>query len=130
MLTLPEKSLFVGNERENEMNKLLFGELVGLSDEALIETLAGEFQIEKSVFDSVEILIGKMDQDGYDGSAYFLIRNRVTGDLYEVTGGHCSCYGFEGQWEPAITSKAYLLSENYPYRSDEAIKQFVTELFS
>ena len=22
------------------------------------------------------------------------------GELYEVNGSHCSCYGLEGQWEP------------------------------
>lgn len=26
------------------------------------------------------------------------------GQLYEVNGSHCSCYGLEGQWEPEETS--------------------------
>jgi hypothetical protein len=33
------------------------------------------------------------------------------GQLYEVHGGHCSCYGLEGQWSPEETSKEYLLGE-------------------
>lgn len=29
------------------------------------------------------------------------------GKLWEVTGSHCSCYGFEGQWEPGhVTLKS------------------------
>ena len=34
----------------------------------------------------------------YDGSAWVLLTK--DGKLYEVNGGHCSCYGLEGQWEP------------------------------
>jgi hypothetical protein len=78
----------------------------------------------------VQILIGYIQDGGYDGSAYFLVQDRETGKLYEVTGGHCSCYGFEGQWDPKITSKEYLLSQNHPWREDPQFKQFVTELFS
>jgi hypothetical protein len=34
----------------------------------------------------------------YDGSAFVLFER--DGKLYEVNGGHCSCYGLEGQWDP------------------------------
>jgi hypothetical protein len=64
------------------------------------------------------------------GEAYFLVRNLETGRLYEVIGSHCSCMGFEDQWKPEITSKEYLLSENYRMRSFPEIKQVVTELFA
>lgn len=131
MFTIPEKSLFVGNESKNEMNKLLMNEAVGLLDSELIEYIASEFQIEKSVVEAVDILICDMGSDGcYGGDAYLLIRDRATGQLYEVSGSHCSCYGFEGQWEPAITSKEYLLSAQYRYREDGPIMQFVAELCS
>lgn len=112
------------------MEKLLLDDLQGMTDEELVGCITRKFQIERSELDGVDILIGSMEDGGYDGSAYFLVRNRETGALYEVTGGHCSCYGFEGQWSPAITSKEYLLSQNYRWRDHESIKQFVTELFS
>lgn len=35
---------------------------------------------------------------GYDGDAWVLFEK--DGQLYEVHGGHCSCYGLEGQWVP------------------------------
>lgn len=35
---------------------------------------------------------------GYDGDALVVFRR---GDkFYTVEGGHCSCYGLEGQWKP------------------------------
>jgi hypothetical protein len=38
----------------------------------------------------------------YDGSTFVLFAR--DGKLYEVNGGHCSCYGLEGQWDPEETS--------------------------
>lgn len=45
-----------------------------------------------------EVLYADYNRDGYDGSAHIVYRN---GDkFYYVYGGHCSCYGLEGQWDP------------------------------
>lgn len=60
----------------------------------------GCFDIEPP--DGVEILLASYGQDGYEGDAFILFRK--DGKLYEVNGGHCSCYGLEGQWEPEETS--------------------------
>jgi hypothetical protein len=44
------------------------------------------------------VIFAQYDVDGYDGSAWVIYRN---GDkIYAVSGGHCSCYGLEGQWDP------------------------------
>ena len=43
----------------------------------------------------------------YDGSAFVLFERN--GRLYEVNGGHCSCYGLEDQWDPEETSADALL---------------------
>ena len=40
------------------------------------------------------------------------------GKLYEVFGGHCSCYGLEDQWKPEETTTAalrYRLKEGSTY---------------
>jgi hypothetical protein len=50
----------------------------------------------------IHILLAAYDIDGYEGSAFVLFEK--DGKLYEVNGGHCSCYGLEGQWEPEETS--------------------------
>lgn len=52
--------------------------------------------------DDCNILFAWYGHGSYDGSAFVLF-NRGT-QLYEVNGGHCSCYGLEGQWDPEETS--------------------------
>jgi hypothetical protein len=70
----------------------------------------GEFTRASDVFDAFEvsaddrkdciILYASYDIDGYDGSAHVIFYKDE--NLYEVNGGHCSCYGLEGQWDPEI----------------------------
>lgn len=49
-----------------------------------------------------EVLLASYTYEDYSGDAFVLFRK---GDkLYEVNGGHCSCYGLEGQWEPEETN--------------------------
>lgn len=56
----------------------------------------------KPEFQGIEILLASYEYAGYEGSAFVLFRK--DGKLYEVNGGHCSCYGLEGQWEPEETT--------------------------
>lgn len=54
-----------------------------------------------------EVLLASYTYEDYEGDAFVLFRK---GDkLYEVSGGHCSCYGLEGQWEPEETNVESLL---------------------
>lgn len=53
-----------------------------------------------------QILIAAYTYEDYSGSAYVLCVKE--GLLYEVEGSHCSCYGLEGQWEPAEVNLQYL----------------------
>jgi hypothetical protein len=57
---------------------------------------------EKPEYQGVEILLASYGQGSYEGDAFVLFRR--DGKLYEVSGGHCSCYGLEGQWEPEETT--------------------------
>lgn len=53
-------------------------------------------------YNDINVLLAIYTYEDYDGSAFVLFeRNDV---LYEVNGGHCSCYGLEDQWEPEETS--------------------------
>ncbi len=54
----------------------------------------------------IEVLLAYYSYEGYEGDAFVLFRR--AGKLYEINGGHCSCYGLEGQWEPSETSVAEL----------------------
>lgn len=66
-----------------------------------------DFQINESALDGAEIIVASYTYEDYSGSAYVLFRR--DGKLFEVHGGHCSCYGLEGQWEPEETTKEAIL---------------------
>jgi hypothetical protein len=59
-----------------------------------------EKQFNCTIDPKFQILYAIYTQGGYDGSAWVLFQDRVTGNLFEVNGSHCSCYGLEDQWEP------------------------------
>lgn len=50
---------------------------------------------------------------GCDSSNWFLLRDKRTGELFENHGSHCSCYGFESQWKPEVTTRKYLKSDKF-----------------
>lgn len=62
------------------------------------EAMLEDFSIEESALDGAEILAAAYTYEDYSGSAYVLFRK--DGKLFAVNGGHCSCFGLEGQWEP------------------------------
>lgn len=55
-----------------------------------------------------EVLLAINHYESYSGSAWIVYR--IGEEYFEVHGGHCSCYGFEGQWEPEDcgTAKEFL----------------------
>ena len=50
----------------------------------------------------INILIAIYELPAYEGYAFVLFEK--DGQLFEVNGSHCSCYGLEGQWEPEETT--------------------------
>ncbi len=50
----------------------------------------------------VEVLLASYGTPLYEGYAFVLFRK--DGQLYEVNGSHCSCYGLEDLWRPEETS--------------------------
>jgi len=54
-----------------------------------------------------QVYLAAYEYEDYSGDAIVVYRN---GDkIYEVTGGHCSCYGLEGQFEPEEYDRAVYL---------------------
>lgn len=53
-------------------------------------------------YKGIEVLLASYSAANYSGDAFVLFRR--DGKLYEVNASHCSCYGVEGQWEPAETT--------------------------
>lgn len=85
--------------------------------------------------DDIEILLASYTQECYEGDAFVLFKRKSDGKLYEVNGGHCSCYGLEGQWNPEETTVEELehrltkgrLGRSYSYGSEDENK-FAIEL--
>ena len=48
------------------------------------------------LFEGVEVLLASYSYEDYSGLAFVLFRK--DGELFEVNGSHCSCYGLEDQW--------------------------------
>lgn len=80
-------------------------------------------------FKQYNILFASYGQDNYSGDAFVLFEQ--DGKLYEVHGGHCSCYGLEGQWTPeetALESLKLRLNEGQLGKDDYSGNEFATEL--
>lgn len=62
------------------------------------ESVLYEFSADDIALDDSHVLYAYYSYEEYSGSAYVLF---IKDDkIYEVSGGHCSCYGLEGQFEP------------------------------
>lgn len=80
------------------------------------ETMCHDFRVPISVLDGCNVLFAAYTYGDYSGDAFVLYEK--DGKLFEVNGGHCSCYGLEDQWEPEEVPKEALLyrlrkGENY-----------------
>mgnify|MGYP000732905910 CR=1 FL=1 len=56
-------------------------------------------QFAKTVDSDVQFCYAFYSYEDYNGNAAVLYYRKSTKKYYEVYGGHCSCYGLEGQWE-------------------------------
>lgn len=97
------------------MTQLFLEDLANMNEEEIRKHLAYEYEAKQEEIDRFDILIAyeSVGSWGCDSSSFFLLRDRVTGELFENHGSHCSCYGFEGQFEPEETTVEYLKSDNF-----------------
>lgn len=79
-----------------------------------------------------EVIFAGYENEGYDGSAFVVYRQGRK--FYTVSGGHCSCYGLEDQWEPEEYSRTQLIASlekgegGMPYSLAKYRKQIVEAL--
>lgn len=90
-------------------------DLAGLNLKDVKDHIASAFEIERKQLSRWNVLVAyeSVGSWGCDSSNYFLMRDRRTKELYEARGSHCSCYGFEGQWEPEKVELEYLKSDKH-----------------
>ena len=85
---------------------LLLEDLVGMSEDEVRAHIVRSYEADETLVNKFDIVMGyeSVGSWGCDSSSFFLLKDKETGVLYESHGSHCSCYGFEGQFEPEETS--------------------------
>lgn len=90
-------TLFLNDWAEEYVNRYDWTE-----DTTSLQQLMDDFAIKEEDLEGVNILVASYTYECYSGSAFVIFEK--DGKLYEVNGGHCSCYGLEHQWQPEETS--------------------------
>lgn len=108
------------------MEQLFLADMADMTDEEIREHIAtqysgaiyGEVAPAHPTADSIREALAQLDiliaqesvgSFGCNSSSWFLFRERMTGDLFESHGSHCSCYGFEGQFDLESTTEGALV---------------------
>jgi hypothetical protein len=81
-------------------------------------------------YENIKILFATYgNSNNYEGDAWVLFAEN--NELFEVNGGHSSCYGLEGQWEkePVVLEELKNRLEKETFGTDSyADNEFATEL--
>lgn len=109
------------------MKQLFLQDFQGFSDAEVREHIENTWKGDASPY---KILIAAEFEDSYDGYGFFLLRHKETKELFEVNGSHCSCYGFEGQFDPKPVTLKYLKSKHFYVSSDfrDGVDAFIAQM--
>lgn len=119
------------------MKLLALADLEKMNEKEIKEHIAEEYKTRDDL-SSCNFLIAyeSVGSWGCDSSSFYLFEKE--GKLYEVHGSHCSCYGFEEQWEPEETSLEYLKSDKFYFskggydeddeKHDKLVKKYIQEM--
>lgn len=106
------------------MNMIALADFSGMSEEAVKEKCADDFGIPLESLTDTKIVVAYMSVGswGCDSSAFIVFRKG--GELYEVNGSHCSCYGFSEsdysggsttQWQPELVPDVAVVIQRSDY---------------
>jgi len=97
------------------MKQLFLADLDGMTEIGIKQHLVSEYETDMSLVECFDILVAyeSVGSWGCDSSSYFLLRRKDNNELFEVRGSHCSCHGFEGQFELEETTIDYLQSDKF-----------------
>ena len=101
-----------------------------MSEEEVKKNIAETFYVDLDLVNKYEIVIAYLGDDSvYEEYSFFLLRNKETGVLFENQASHCSCSGFEQQFDPKETTLTYLKSEHFYFNGlSEEVKEFIKTL--
>lgn len=95
------------------MNRLYLNDLKDMLENDVKNYLVEAYKADENEVDKYDILIGCEQEWAYEGYSWYLLRNKISNELFEVNGAHCSCYGYEGQFEPQLITVEYLKSTHF-----------------
>jgi len=97
------------------MEQLFLEDLNKMTDEEIRLHLEEEYKVSSEELSNYHILIAyeSVGSWGCDSSSFFLLKHKDSQELFEVNASHCSCYGFEDQFEPEETTIEYLKSNSF-----------------
>ena len=95
---------------------LALADFGGMTDGEIRTKVSEDFAF-PGALDGAEIIVAYMHEGswGCDSDAFIVFKRG--GQLYEVHGSHCSCYGFERQWDPEVVPDVAAILQ----RSDGAL---------
>lgn len=94
---------------------LALGDLKNLKEKDIKQHIESSWVADAADLKRFKILIAyeSVGDYGCDSSGFYLFKEKATGELYEVHGSHCSCYGFEDQYKPEHLTLEYLKSDKF-----------------
>ena len=121
------------------MKTLFLADLQNKSEKEIKDYIAEEYETDRNALDKLSFLVAyeSVGSWGCDSASYFLVRDKMTGALFDVRGSHCSCYGFEGQWEleavelAALKVRARMFPGGYDddaEKNQKAIKEYILKM--
>ena len=122
------------------MESLYLEDLSGCSEDEVKKHIVLSYEADEKEVEKYEILIAyeSVGSWGCDSSSWFLLKEKATGKLFETHGSHCSCYGFEGQFEPEETTVEYLQSDKFYFccggyddnsnENESSVKKYLSKL--
>ena len=79
---------------------LKLADFKNMSDDEVIEHIAHEYKTTDIINYDILVAYESVGYYGCDSSSFFIMRNKKTGSWAFNDAYHCSCYGFENQFEP------------------------------
>lgn len=77
---------------------LFFNKYVG--DFSCMSDIKKTFGLPDDALRTCTILFAECDEGGWEGTAAVRFYDHTEEKFYEVNAWHCSCYGFDGEWNP------------------------------
>lgn len=94
---------------------LALADLYEWTEDQVRQHLVTGYTADKAVVDQYDVIVAyeSVGDYGCDSSSMFVLRHRQSGELFMVCGSHCSCMGFEDQFDLQPVTQKYLHGDFY-----------------